>query len=451
MVLIDTVLVMATTVSSVTNTAKDELKGRKQRLDTDVSIGLIDEETRDAIKELAEAYDSENYKQNKPPNESHRTLRTIHGWVYRLTLFAREINLSEATIDDIRVTLQTFKDGTTTHHDESDGLSTASIRNYGSALRRFYTYHDYGINPKEIPLPAMPETKINPSDMLTRAEIDELRTTIDNPRDELIFSLLLFTGQRVGALRVLRVKDVSVDSGPNGSYRYNDTASGQKGVLKRQGNRPLLGATGSVRRWLTQYHPAPKPNNYLITQQPTYHSVAPTEPVSKDLIRRSMKRLKEQTAIDKPLHPHAFRHNFVSLAINEYDIKPETVKQLIGHKKGSRVLESTYSHISAEDHRKHAEEQFGTREPKETSSHTPYVCTTCGKSLADNARACENCGEVFTLDAKATEDMLDDAILDAAIDADTDKAKDDINSIQQLVEDNKEAIINVLSDELESK
>lgn len=69
-------------------------------------------------------------------------------------------------------------------------------------------------------------------------------------------------------------------------------------------------------------------------------------------------------------------------------------------------METTYSHLTDEDHIKDAEIAAGVREEDSDSPFTPPVCSTCGDNLVPDAKACSGCGTVFAPNAKAAEEQL---------------------------------------------
>jgi hypothetical protein len=273
---------------------------------------------------------------------------------------------------------------------------------------------------------------VDPNDMLTKEEIHEARDAADNPRDRLVFDLLLYTGQRREALRTLRLKDIDVAAG---TYRLNPEVDGLKGAQDRNGNRPLLGAKAAVQNWL-EYHPdTDDPEHFLITARPSYSAPDPASPVSGETVRRTMEKIKSRTDIDKPMHPHAMRHNFVTIAKRDYDLPDDTIKYLIGHDPASSVMETTYSHLSGDDHVKRAEEAWGIRQPEEESPLTPEVCDVCSEPLPPDAKACAKCGAVYTPDAKAAQDAMQERLRDKKQAADTLEEYKDADAIAQALQD----------------
>lgn len=415
-------------------TPREKLEARFETFEEYVEAGEIDTQTAESIRELIHAYDESNVMVTKPKGESHRSTSTLMSWLYRLTIFARQQDLTTATAEVLKADVQAMHDGSYPHVKDS-GLTKGTLRSYQAALRKFYDYHtDYCTDPDEIFLFDKEDTSVDPHDMLTKEEIHEARDACSNPRDLLIFDLLLYTGQRREALRTLRLKDVNPQ---DGTYRLNPNVDGLKGAEDRNGKRPLLGAKATVQNWL-DYHPdTSDPENYLITARPSYSRPNPAEPVSGETIRAVMERVKGGTEISKPMHPHMLRHNFVTIAKRDYDLPDDTVKYLIGHNPDSTVMETTYAHLSGDDHVQRAEEAWGIREPDDESILTPEVCRVCSNPLEPSAKACPKCGTVYTPDAQETKEQIDRDLKRSYGETEPDdiETMDKLDMLDELLED----------------
>lgn len=421
-------------VSAMT-TPREKYERRRETFNEYIEAGEIDPDTADAIRELLNAYDH-NVMVSTPQGEGTREPSTLMAWLYRLMQFARYRDLTDATADDLNHDVQRMHNGD--HPTVKDsGIKKSTLQSYQAALRKFYGYHDFGVDPQDIMIFSQEQSPIDPNDMLTREEIQEAREKANNPRDRVIFDLLLYTGQRREALRTLRLKDVKPQEG---TYRLNPEVDGLKGAQERNGNRPLLGAKAAVQNWL-EYHPdTSDPENYLITARPGYSVVDPSTPVSGETIRKVMSNIKEATDITKPMHPHAMRHNFVTIAKRDYDLPDDTIKYLIGHDPASQVMETTYTHLSGDDHVKRAEEAWGIREPEEDSPLTPDVCNVCGNPLEPNAKACARCGTIYTPDAKSAQDQIKGEVQAAKDDAETLEEHKDLDKLERLIDENPELL-----------
>lgn len=421
------------------NTKRGRLETEKKRIE---EAEEIDEEEREKILELIDAYDEESLTVSKPSGEPYRTVATLSAWLERLITSAKRIDspIHEAEASEINEAMQRMH--------QKDGLSKTTVRNYQYAIRRFIQYHELEhIEAEEVSAYEPDGKGIDPSDILTREEIEELKQAVSNSRDNAILHLLLYTGMRNTALRTLRWKDVRLDEGASGRYRINPEAEGTKGAGDVGEFRPLLGATGALRDW-KQYHPDPQPDHYVISQRPNYRGpINPAEPVTSETIRRTTHKLMEEAGIDKPAKPHFFRHNFVSICRRDYDMDDDVIKWLIHHADSSDVMRTTYKHLSSEDWIEKAEVSAGYAEPEEESSLTPMSCDVCGHALGPNDVACSNCGNVFSPEAHTTKKQIEKDMYEAKgeLEGEEESALDHIND--ELKEQIKAELMEELQDQ----
>lgn len=419
-----------------------------------VEKGEMTERDAELIQELCDAFDGnklertqhkkkkEDFERSKQKNKAKSTL---WGWMYRLSRIARQQELTEMTADDINDLMEHgFHEGNV---DGCNGMKKSTIRTYQFAVRIFYRYHsDLGVDPQHIAIYEDDGDAIDPDDMLTRDEIDRLTQACDHPRDQMLFHLLLYTGLRSNAARNLKIKDIDLD---DGTYQLPDVEEGLKGADDRNGDRPLLLAEGSIRKWLG-YHPeSDDPDAYLITGKPRYGKAHPHDTVGHNCLRYTMNRLKERAEVDKPLHPHALRHNFVTICKRDYDLHNDTIKYLIGHTKDSRVMETTYSHLSGDDYVQEAREKAGLAEPEDRDTFTPKKCTNCGTKVDPGSKACFNCGAAFTPDAAQTRDKVDQSIYDGKAEAareGNDEVEQGVDSAKKLIENDPELAAEVVEE-----
>lgn len=102
-------------------------------------------------------------------------------------------------------------------------------------------------------------------------------------------------------------------------------------------------------------------------------------------------------------------------------------------------METTYQHISGEDHSKKAEIEFDLREPDDDSSTlTPNLCPKCGEPLPPDAKACY-CGVIITPDAADVKEQVETDTYHDKGEADGDK-EDALDELRALVNKNPELI-----------
>lgn len=392
----------------------DSRLARQRALLADRRGDTIHDRDADAFERHANTYsrDPEHRRLRPPENDDTWSNSTV---VLRLqhlqqTALAADRPLTELSTDDMNALLDGFV----------TDLSVDTLRQRQLAVSKLLWHAErdpampeYAAEHGKIYIDAQPETSVEKADLLTWEDIDALREGCRNDRDRALLEMMLYTGQRITALHTLRIKDVFLDHGPNGEFRLNPeyTDNGLKGA---SGRRPLLGSAGALRHWLNTGHPDPKnPDAFVFTPLPQYvENPDVTKPLTDSTLRSAIERLQKRTGVTRPCNPHNFRHTFVTLAYHEYGLEKDYIKKLLGHDDGSTVMETTYRHLDDDDAIKKAEEAFGIRDEDEDSTLTPKTCF-CGAGLSPNDKACSHCGLVWTPDAAAAQQSLDDDVKDS--------------------------------------
>jgi integrase len=373
---------------------------------------------------------------------------TLAAYAQSLKRFAQfaKTPLTEMSDDDV-VNKLFEKLETGSHPDVKDnGYSRGTLTQWQSAITKFYEYHSgLGIDHESIVVKGQGDSTVDERDMYTREDIDKIRDAVTNTRDRCILELLLNTGQRIRAIQTLRIKDVDTE---DAVYYLNTNADGLKGADKNGKKRPLLGAKRAVYDWLKD-HPTGEPDDYLITCLPTANRGTPGEMLSQSNIRRRLKNIAEEADIDKPPNPHNFRHYFVTACKRDYDMDEATIKHLIGHGPDSTIMESTYQHLSDDDHIEAAEVAAGLRDEEEQSPLTPDVCPTCGEQLPASAKACPGCGETFAPDAKAVEEQIQEDMKESykQVNPNDDEKMEKLEKLDELLKDPE--VLEVLKERLD--
>lgn len=391
-------------------TPDGRVAGAKATVERLAGEGEISEADADAILEFEAAFDAENAAVDLPhdlyPNgrkTSHKTPGTRAAWLQRLHYAARELELTAVDGGDINEW--------TTAKVKSGEWKAKTAASYEETLKKFYRYHEFGPDPREITTHEYGEPGWDHRDMLTPEERHALTVDApDHPRDRAIVNLLIYTGMRNTALRMCRVKDIDLDSG---DYYFNNTAEGLKDLYKPRSPRPLLEAEDAVRDWLS-FHPDPQPDNYLITGKPAYSKVDPTEPVSDKTIARTMRELTKKafdvekaSEFPKPTHPHMMRHNYVTRLKRELERPDDEIKFLIAHAPASTVMQSTYSHLSASDYGDSVREAAGLKTQGDGPERiAPEVCPCGAPQERPMAVSCWKCGTAFTPEAKSAQQSV---------------------------------------------
>lgn len=442
-------------------TKREQYESNRRHVRELADKGEIEQVEADAILEWCDAYDPEKVTvtPNDADHESNRwgdsrSPATLRQWIVSVTAYARDFDgsLLEATTYDINQISQRMYDGEAVS--VTKPLSKNTVRSRQNCIKKFLRHSDATAEAEGITVFDKQSTVIDPEDMLTRDEFHALRNAPEHPRDQCLVDLFLYTGQRNNALRTLRVKDLRLDEG---KYRLNSDADGLKGADLIGTWNPLLGAVGSIRDW-KQHHPNwDNPDAYLLTERRDSVVRDATTTVSDDTVNRILREAAEKAALEepgiknKPTHAHAMRHNFVTMCKRDYNLDDDVIKRLIRHKPESDVMNTTYAHLSDSDYIKKAEEAFGLREEEDESPMTPDHCTVCREPLPPQAKACHNCGAVFTPDAKGAQDQLSDTVKESykQTDPDDDETMEELEAIEQALDDPevKQLLLEKLADE----
>ena len=373
---------------------------------------------------------------------------TLAAYAQSLKRFAQLAETPLVEIEDDTEVNEHFESLETGNHPDvkDDGYSRGTLTQWQSAVTKFYEFHtELGVDHESIVVKSQDDSAVDERDMYTREDIENLRDAVTNTRDRCILELLLNTGQRIRAIQTLRVKDVDTDEGV---YYLNTDVDGLKGAEKNGKKRPLLGAKRAVYDWLKD-HPTGEPDDYLITCLPTANRGTPGEMLSQSNIRRRLKDIAEEAGVDKPPNPHNFRHYFVTACKRDYDMDEATIKHLIGHGPDSMIMESTYQHLSDEDHIEAAEIAAGLRDEEEDSPLTPDVCPTCGETLSPSAKACPACGEVFAPDAKQVEKQVEEEMKESykQVDPEDTEKMEKLEKLDELLKDPE--VLEVIKERME--
>jgi integrase len=364
----------------------------------------IPEADREAIR--ATVTDLNDY--NQPRNRPSKTTKS--GYCKNLRLLSKHADapLAEKDPAGLNAAMSALSD--------DKGWSDSTVAQYQSALKALGAY--LGYDREDIDIDSTPRSggDVDPRTVIAPDQFHAIRENAANMRDRAIIDLLGYTGQRVRVIQTLRIRDVDTDE----NIWFMPDADGLKGAEKVGKKRPLLGARNSVDEWL-QMHPTGDPNDTLITAMPHGPNGDVGGEISRQTIARRIRQAAERAGIDTdetPVNPHAFRHFFVTVAKEQYDLDDSTVKYLIGHGEGSNVMATTYRHLSDVYHVEKAEQAFGLSDDDDERGLTPPVCPTCGTPLRPDAEACPTptCNEVFApnADTSSTHNPITAALLQVA-------------------------------------
>lgn len=266
------------------------------------------------------------------------------------------------------------------------GLSRNSLRNYKKFMKKFHRWLGNGTQPdwiQNLQLEAI-ETPVQPSDLLTKEELDKLLNSCDHPRDKALISVLCDSGMRIGALASCRVKDVTFND--YGAVIYISKTSKSRKNTKPKGI-PITWSTGFLNQWLAVH---PLRDNL---EAPLWIKKKEGGAMTYQSIRTMIARLGEDAGIKKPVNPHSFRHlaitNWILDGYNEQEVKHRA-----GWTKGSHQMLRIYANFTDEEINDRIYERCGLK--TEDRRHiTLSKCPRCSNILRPEDRFCSQCSLVL--------------------------------------------------------
>jgi integrase/recombinase XerD len=187
------------------------------------------------------------------------------------------------------------------------------------------------------PLPRLAKTL---PQVLTREQIAAIEAACPTERDRIIVRLLADTGMRVGELVSLRLGDVLQRS--RGSFlrlRGKGERERQVPVMPQLANR--------IQRYASRTRPADPGTDRLFVSLRRSPSTGAYEPLTPSGIQQIVRNAAARAGITQRVHPHLFRHSFVTWAITR-GMNPIQLAEIVGHS-STTMIQQVYSHLSPTD------------------------------------------------------------------------------------------------------
>jgi integrase len=174
--------------------------------------------------------------------------------------------------------------------------------------------------------------------VLSRDEINRIEGAAERERDKLIVRLLADTGIRVGELIGLRTSDVLPREGKAFIHVSGKTDGRDVPLLPELHKR--------LRRYILETRPKKAESDRVflgLRRRPG----GGIEPLTESGVQQIVRELAEKASIGRRVHPHLFRHSFVTDQLNRH-MSPLHLKEMVGHK-SMTMIDRIYSHIEPAD------------------------------------------------------------------------------------------------------
>lgn len=349
----------------------------------------------EALGEFAKAADPERTRPQLRKPRPDGTLKDVDlsnnsaaHYLRRLRLAHQYgFDLLNGTADEFNDFMTNLVDGDPTDPDDTGRMGKATASQYQSAARAFYRFCTEPGAAADRPDVAVewPADDIlifssdssprhDEADMFDDVDVDALREACikgRNPRrDRAFLELLAGTGQRITAIRTLKVGDIRTDpeDGPPHILLNPEIQNdGDKGAIDAAGRwRPIVSDVGPIREWL-DHHPLRDPDVrrehdcpeafedcYCFIGEIYHHETDASKPWDDSAPASMLKRRKAATAkmpgvetVTKPVDPHNFRHWGYSKS-KELPIDEDIRRKVFGWKPGSDTGDTVYGHVGSE-------------------------------------------------------------------------------------------------------
>jgi integrase/recombinase XerD len=282
--------------------------------------------------------------------------------------------------------------------------------NYRKFIKSFYNWHTDGNLPKWIKgiRLVVKDTPVQPSDLLTKQELDRILDSCTNPRDKALIAVALDSAMRIGAIGTLRIKNVAFNK--HGAVLYMSTTSRNQKTTSPQ-PIPLTWSTGFLNAWLDIH---PDKNDPEAPVWVSLHGNTKGEALSYRTMTKHLKIIVEASGVkNKHIHFHLFKHHKVTDMILRGFSEPK-IKYQAGWKPDSNRMMKIYGNFLDKDMVDSIYAQYGLK-PEDGKQVTLDKCPRCHTVLVPEARLCHQCALVLDAgldkELKVGEDNAQKALL----------------------------------------
>ena len=293
---------------------------------------------------------------------------------------------------------------------ESSDYKPETRRNIKSIVKAFWRHFagsdEYYPEPvRWIRTTVKRKDKLLPEQLLSEEDVLKMLDAANNARDKSIIALLYDSGIRIGELLSMRRRDVDLEGNP-----AHIVVNGKTGPRRI----PILFSVPYLATYLNEQKMR-KPGEYLWNVAGSWAGMVKRADYSA--IRQMLKRVAAKAGIEKPLHPHLFRHSRASDYAKR--LSDQELKNFFGWTGGSRMAE-TYVHLSGKDIDNSVLQANGYK-PVEVQAPKLKVqlCPRCHLANGPDAQYCSRCGSPLSIDVALLEEKTQKAAVQSAIDPQT--------------------------------
>lgn len=279
-------------------------------------------------------------------------------------------------------------------------FADSSIEDFKKAIKKFFK----SIGMKEIVNEDVIrfkniKTKVSENDIWTDDEVEKLICSTTDIQDRAWVEILCETGCRIGELGNNRIKDVVISKDVH--IKFDGKTGEGVPVL-------LISSVPSLMKWLSAHPDKDNPNAPLWVIHRKEKHFENGNAAMKVVVRPKtygsfVNRLYEASeiaGIKKPINTHIQRHNITTKYLRA-GYNPEILKKRMRWSPTSRVLSTTYSHLTNADVDNEDKKARGIEEEVEKSKPKEVMraCPRCKLTNRSEETYCIRCGSPMSLKA----------------------------------------------------
>lgn len=243
--------------------------------------------------------------------------------------------------------------------------------------------------------------RLSRHDLLTPNDVASLIGVVRNVRDKALIGVLWESGGRIAEIGNPQLKHLT-----RHQHGYLLEVTGKTGTR----SIILIESAPYVTAWLNQHPFSNDPESPLWAH---YHFETTAGYLKYDTIRNLLRNAFARAGINKPFHPHVFRHSRATHLLANGTLTEAQAKAFFGWTPESDQL-STYSHLVDGDANNALLRSHNLAPPTtEDTTLAPRPCVMCGTLNPPSTMLCNGCGTITNQTAGINEATLvpDQALL----------------------------------------
>jgi integrase/ribosomal protein L40E len=278
----------------------------------------------------------------------------------------------------------------------NEGLLPNTLSTYKSILKRFLSYV---FAPDDFPNAPIPPPvawvrthvrraelrRLQRNDLVTPDDIQKLLRVCRSTRDKALISMLWETGSRIAELGNLQLRHVTKTA--HGYALDLDGKTGRRTPL-------VVSSAPYLSQWLANHPFKDNPDSPLWVHN--QYDKTPRH-LKYDTIAYLLKQYFAHAGINKPYHPHIFRHSRATYLLAKGLMNESMAKSYFGWTPDSGML-GTYSHLVDQDANNAILRENNLEPPREHHDDLkPVVCHACNELNPPATEYCTKCTAILDL------------------------------------------------------